>query len=773
MADSLLGGAAGVLGAYSRAQDSALARDLAEKREKRLDAAEERAKAGELRAVTNQALFVDEKRRNAAIQARNVVLAEVQAERARAEEARRVAQENRAVEASDYNIGQRPGQEAYADQQLANARLTGEERQDAAEERARLADERVNAEQIMPLLAQKDYLDPSAPQNLRPGVTGMDILNKTPEIARAMLSRNQALMQTTVQVDGVPTQMPLTLLGFKYTDTSVVPIFENPTTGETVPATVGASDDPNSNLDAMTHAEFNELFNQSLVSVFNNGGSDSKAIKGMPWLASKIATADAQQLEIQASRDLLLEQMISQIFQDPAAVREAFKLISKQKTLPELQAFGEVMGLDLPALLKEQEVNNQAGTTATRALFEKFGEAESSVRDAIGMRSSEEGEMLGIIEDKTDQIRSSGGLSGVFDSQTEGEAEFNTAAEKWYDENSEGLATQMVGNLNIKDTFERLGAEEFYRKFAVDTAGNPVSSENIGSIIRPPEFDLNRDTIVQALNDGFKPTDEQVAGILEFMNVNDIKTQVDLVKLSPTLPPRAVLEVIWTTVSQIPGLTDVQRTTEAERMINNVMTGDPSTTQASVETARAKAIAEVKTAEEKAKLGRMHKKIDSLENDMKGVFDAQINPETGAAFPPGEQPPPSRKLAIAISQKLSPLFAAMRSSNSESDAFQEALSAASPYMSLMLQGLAADKSKDYFTPGWLTDTWRYISNTDVLGDRTDINLNSVRFGDDGTLVYSPSGGQKGRDVPISEIVELSEPVAQFLRLAANANASEK
>ena len=118
-------------------------------------------------------------------------------------------------------------------------------------------------------------------------------------------------------------------------------------------------------------------------------------------------------------------------------------------------------------------------------------------------------------------------------------------------------------------------------------------------------------------------------------------------------------------------------------------------------------------------------------------------------------------MATAVSRTLPGVMRKLKQSNSLA-AKRELLSAINPALSTILQGNAVKEG------AWEKFTGLFDDDVD-LGQVSDFNLEFVRMGDDKTIVYAPPGGQAGKPVPLSLLMDTDANVAKLLKLAAEIN----
>jgi len=375
-----------------------------------------------------------------------------------------------------------------------------------------------------------------------------------------------------------------------------------------------------------------------------------------------------------------------------------------------------------------------------------------------GMTNPGEWDLKGEIESSTSDIRSAGGKSGFMDDQTEEDYKLNTAAEKWYDDNTNDLAKKMFTNPAIKQKFDELGPADFFRQYGVDTDGGQVDPKNMLSSIQPPPFELTRDSVIEAITDQAKqPTQQQRMDMVQFLKDRGIVTDEKFREgiADGTLPSDEALAAIWTAASFSPG-TPAERVARAQELTNLAARGDTKVGVSQQNTMDEKVLSREATTSN-ARITAAAK-VDAAElTEAKSGSEAYFN--TYQAAIAGKEPSP--ELSTTVSRTLPGVMRKLKQSKSI-EAKREYLSAINPALSTILQGNAVKEG--------IWDKFTGLFSDDVdLGQVSDFNLEFVRMGDDNSIVYAPPGGQAGKPVPLSLLMDTDANVAKLLTLAAQIN----
>lgn len=743
---------------YQGMLDGEQRRRLAEDANTRADDANTRAAAQEGRAAELSEYEKSLRERNEEEYAR-------QSDRLINQENRAAAQESRAVELSEYNIGQRPILEeraANAEQRAQNTdvRQGNQDRrlQQASDIEAQKEGERrvknYNKQLIGQLATTQSYgLDD--PTTISDPIA---LAQERPVLIQDMLDRHKRFQFAVIDGERVE----IDVIGFTITDKSVIPRIVNAETREELTPTVNGTNADDDIVLTQTHEDFGRLVNNELVSALNNGGSESEVYRSALVKKGGLTASEELRQSEQLVRDELIATNTSKYANSAEATR-AYLGVVNNASMDELLEIYTDQGGDPEAL--EQKL--QTAKASERSQFERTinpsGRPSVSPmqEDNLAMRGMSDPRQLDLsreIERATSDLRSAGGKSGFFDDQTEDDYKLNTAAEKWYDDNTDDLAIQMFSNPGIKQKFDELGPAEFFKQYGVDTDGGQVEPKNMLSSIQPPPFELTRDNVIAAITDQTKqPTQEQRLDMVQFLKdrglVTDAKFREGIAESS--LPSQEALAAIWTAASFSPG-TPAERVARAQELINLATRGDTKvgvaqqnvideralSREATASTARATASAKVEAAELKDAQDYAEKYFTTYQNTIEGKE-------------------PSKELAQTVSRTLPGVMRKLKQAKTP-QAKRELLSAVNPALSMILQGNAVR------TGAWEKFTGLFDDDVD-LGQVSDFNLEFVRQGDDKTIVYAPPGGQAGKPVPLSVLMDTDANVAKLLKLAADIN----
>jgi len=755
---SFAGGMSSAAQGFQGMMDGAQRRLLVEEQNKRANDQNQRAEDQEGRASE---LSVYEK----SLRERNEAEFTNQADRAAQGEVRAQNQEGRTEELSKYTIGQRPVLEkrAEATEQRAvntDVRMNNQDsryQQTSDFEAQKEGERRIQNynEQLLGQLATTESYGLGDPTTINDPVA---LAQERPELVRDMLDRHKKCQFAVINGERVE----IDVIGFNVTDTAVIPRIANAETGEELTPTVGGTDADTDTVLMQSHKDFSKLLNNELVSALNNGGDKSSVYQSSLVRSGGLTAAQEQKRKEQKLRDTLIAQNTSKYANSPEATR-AYLGIVNNASMEDLLEIYRDQGGDPAALEQEQTTAKDAERSQLDRTINPSGERAvgPAIRQAMarrGMTNPGEWDLKGEIESSTSDIRSAGGKSGFMDDQTEEDYKLNTAAEKWYDDNTNDLAKKMFTNPAIKQKFDELGPADFFRQYGVDTDGGQVDPKNMLSSIQPPPFELTRDSVIEAITDQAKqPTQQQRMDMVQFLKDRGIVTDEKFREgiADGTLPSDEALAAIWTAASFSPG-TPAERVARAQELTNLAARGDTKVGVSQQNTMDEKVLSREATTSN-ARITAAAK-VDAAElTEAKSGSEAYFN--TYQAAIAGKEPSP--ELSTTVSRTLPGVMRKLKQSKSI-EAKREYLSAINPALSTILQGNAVKEG--------IWDKFTGLFSDDVdLGQVSDFNLEFVRMGDDNSIVYAPPGGQAGKPVPLSLLMDTDANVAKLLTLAAQIN----
>ena len=757
MSYSIIGNAIG-----SVAQASGFARDSRLSREQSVAAEARRNKQEEDRA--EQTAY------NIALRTRDEAIVKQNQDNVTAAEKRRVAAEKSRLDLETYNIGQRPNVERRAENQ--DSRL--EDQNNRAEAEAgvladKAANEAIanfNQNHAMPRIVESPHYGMGSPLKFE---NPIEFARENPGVTADILSRHKAFQFAMVNGERVEVDV----VGVDITDTSVTPRLVIAETGEAVPATVGGTNASDDGLLAGTHAQFSKMMNNELISIVSNGGSESQIYQNELLIYGGLTADDVARTKAQLIRDEAIKLGRGAGIKDPALARQ-FLLQMQGETDPnEMARIYEEMGGDLEQLAAKIDPNN-ARSPLSRMINptgdRNLGPQGARIMNTLGLTRTGELDIYQDIQRKIADVSSAGGLTGFVKSQSKDDYDNATAAENWYDKNSGKLAKQMFANKGIQAKFDSLGAAEFYKTFGTDTDGNPVDPSKIGEAITPPPFNLGADTLLKAIADqATQPTAEQREQMFSYLQSKGINTDASFTAAldENALPKREAVEAIWVAAAYSSG-TPTEKLKRAQELLNLATNGDINYGRKDQEAKDERAEmqkANIVAKAETAKALFVENDVARVEPKAVNFTDTFMKITTDAK---GEKVPPSQELNQKIAQSLhKPMIALQKAKTKQGR--QTMLASMNPALSYLLQGEAA-KSPGFF--GWLGEVLTPGTREVDGGQISDINLQYVREGDDGTLVYAPPGGAAGEVVELTDLDELGGNVRKLLQLAAAVNSEE-
>ena len=635
------------------------------------------------------------------------------------------------------------------------------------------ADATFNKNTIMPQVIKSPHFDISNIEITNP----IAFAKENSELAGDMFSQFRDYQ--FAMIDGK--KVDIDVVGWDVTDTSVVPKIVIAETGQPVPPTVGGTNHPDDPIAALTHEQFGKMLNNQLDSVYENGGKNSDIVKNAVTKAEnegvlkplaileKNKKAKLRATIINEARDQARNGMGEP---DSAKARMFGSIIAEETDLSELQRIAQTLGIDLAEITDSQDPSNQ-GTPLSR-VFNASGEravgrTQREIMSNLGFTKVSEFDLYKDLQRQTADVRKLGGRSAYrpfSKDQTPEELKTNTAAEKWYDKNTAALTRTMIKNASVKDKFEQMGAAEFFKTYATDTEGNPVDPKEIGSMITPPPFPLNRQTITDAINGvRQKSTPEQREQMLRALEERGLYNSEDIVRAidERTLMEEDALAAVYVAASA--EANPIDALAMIEPFINRIERGDSKIdvlTAQELDIARNANLLESKRQRTEAEEKAVTTELSQVEKANKTFDDRWITNTTDAN---GERKNPNSDDNKKYANLLRAPIARLNRAKS-TEAKRAILTSINPVLSYILQGEAARE------PGWLEWVGQFIKVGEKEveeGQASDFNLDYVQNGDDASLVYAPPGGQTGRYVPIEVLKKLDDKIYKLLQMAADLN----
>lgn len=456
------------------------------------------------------------------------------------------------------------------------------------------------------------------------------LLKERPELV-VQLSNLRPEYNKFTKADGTEEQAEL--VGYDTTGDFIVPMVKRLDTGEIVPMTRGKSENGADEVVQLTKDQFNDHLTSrweggiSKGALRDNDGILYSGAKTVNEYASRAATANL--------REASLDIVGNDSSKSPAQKAAFYGVINDTDDMDALKKVYESVGGDVDALIAESDAAakleweasaqgqeekkgleakeaDEQRTPLQRALNPRnrptMGRMAEERMSMLGMENPEEYEMLGTVNKAVEEsgISAAGGKSGfLFKNQSTEDYERNTAAEDFYDRQSNqvAVAKAISRRPELKKEFETLGPLAFFEKYGKDidqlakpqrpqgspsqggytpkgtavsgpaSAGGATTAPQIAT--RPP-FELTEENIREAIkNQTEQPTQEQIATISSFLDSKGIETDADLItatKNGNVVPEDARF------VAYVMGMTHSGNTSdkmnETQKLLNAMTYGD-------------------------------------------------------------------------------------------------------------------------------------------------------------------------------------------------------
>tara|TARA_B110000858_G_C17801445_1_gene475539 strand:+ start:116 stop:2404 length:2289 start_codon:yes stop_codon:yes gene_type:complete len=414
----------------------------------------------------------------------------------------------------------------------------------------------------------------------------------------------------------------------------IIPMVKRRDTGEVVPMTRGKSEAGDDEVVQLTEQQFNDHFKSRWESGISKGALRDN--DGVLYTGAQ----DMAQWQAKAQSSALREKSLDMVGQDPerspAQKAQFYQVVNDTDDVDALKQVFASLGGDVEALITETEAAATAeweksaqGTAARekqnseedrtplqRALNPRnqraMGRTAGDRMSVLGITDPEEYDMLQTVTAAVEEsgINAAGGKSGfLFQNQTNEDYGKNTAAEDFYDKQSNkvAVAKAIFRNPELKTEFDKLGPLAFHEKYGdnIQDLGKPQGTQSEpsrtglsqggytpeGTTIGPrptgpsavapqlktqPPFELTADNIRSAIkNKTEKVTAEQTTEINSFLNRNGIETDQDLIEAANngTIAPEDAFKTAYIMGMTHKGTTS-ERMGEAQKLINAFTFGD-------------------------------------------------------------------------------------------------------------------------------------------------------------------------------------------------------
>jgi hypothetical protein len=442
------------------------------------------------------------------------------------------------------------------------------------------------------------------------------------------LSNQRPEFNVFTKADG--TEERAELVGYDKKGDLYIPMVKRADTGEIVPMTGERTELGDDNVVQLTQAQFNDHLKSrwaggiSKGALRDNDGILYTGAKTVNEYASRAATAQLREASLDIvgndpnkspAQKAAFYQVVNDT-DDMDALKQVFTsvggdvdaLIAESDKAARLEWEASAQGQEEKKRLEAKEAEEQR-TPLQRALNPRnrpvMGRLAEERMSMLGITDPEEYDMLSTVKDAVEEsgIASAGGKSGfLFKDQTNEDYERNTAAEKFYDRQSNqvAIAKAIVRRPELKREFETLGPLAFFEKYGKDIdqlakpqrpqgspsqggytpEGTTVSGRSSAAaapqIATRPPFELTVDNIREAIkNQTAKPTQEQVTAISSFLDSKGIETDADLItatKNGSVVPEDARF------VAYVMGMTHSGTTSdkmnETQKLLNAMTYGD-------------------------------------------------------------------------------------------------------------------------------------------------------------------------------------------------------
>jgi len=442
------------------------------------------------------------------------------------------------------------------------------------------------------------------------------------------LSNQRPEFNVFTKADG--TEERAELVGYDKRGDFYIPMVKRADTGEIVPMTAQRTELSGDNVVQLTQAQFNDHLKSRWAGGISKGAlrdNDGILYTGAKTVSEYTTRAAAAQL-----RESSLDIVGNDPNKSPAQKSAFYQVVNDTDDMDALKQVFTSLGGDVDALLAESdkaarlewEASAQGQEEKKRLAAKEAEEQRTPLQRALnprnrtamgrlaeermsmlGITDPEEYDMLSTVKDAVEEagIASAGGKSGfLFKDQTNEDYERNTAAEKFYDRQSNQLAIAkaIVRRPKLKREFETLGPLAFFEKYGKDidqlakpqrpqgspsqggytpegttVSGRPSSAAAPQIATRPP-FELTVDNIREAIkNQTAKPTQEQVTAISSFLDSKGIQTDADLITATKngSVAPEDARFVAYVLGMTHSGTTS-DKMNETQKLLNAMTYGD-------------------------------------------------------------------------------------------------------------------------------------------------------------------------------------------------------
>jgi hypothetical protein len=442
------------------------------------------------------------------------------------------------------------------------------------------------------------------------------------------LSNQRPEFNVFTKADG--TEERAELVGYDKRGDFYIPMVKRADTGEIVPMTAQRTELSGDNVVQLTQAQFNDHLKSRWA-----GGISKGALRdndGILYSGAKTVNEYATRAAAAQLRESSLDIVGNDPNKSPAQKSAFYQVVNDTDDMDALKQVFTSLGGDVDALLAESdkaarlewEASAQGQEEKKRLAAKEAEEQRTPLQRALnprnrtamgrlaeermsmlGITDPEEYDMLSTVKDAVEEagIASAGGKSGfLFKDQTNEDYERNTAAEKFYDRQSNQLAIAkaIVRRPELKREFETLGPLAFFEKYGKDidqlakpqrpqglpsqggytpegttVSGRPSSAAAPQIATRPP-FELTVDNIREAIkNQTAKPTQEQVTAISSFLDSKGIETDADLITATKngSVAPEDARFVAYVMGMTHSGTTS-DKMNETQKLLNAMTYGD-------------------------------------------------------------------------------------------------------------------------------------------------------------------------------------------------------
>lgn len=327
----------------------------------------------------------------------------------------------------------------------------------------------------------------------------LSVYNERPEeIVR--LSNLRPEFNTFLKSDG--TLGEAELHSFKKRGDLIVPMVKRRDTGEVVPMTRGKSEAGDDEVVELTEQQFNDHFKSRWESGISKGALRDN--DGVLYTGAQDMARWQAQAQSSALREKSLDIVGGDPERSPAQKAQFYQLVNDTDDVDALKQVYASVGGDVDALIadaeaaataewensvqgkaeREKQDSEEDRTPLQRALNPRnqraMGRTVGDQMSVLGITDPEEYDMLQTVTTAVEEsgINAAGGKSGfLFQNQTNEVYEKNTAAEKFYDRqtNTVAVAKALFRNPELKTEFDKLGPMAFYEKYGdnIQQLGKP------------------------------------------------------------------------------------------------------------------------------------------------------------------------------------------------------------------------------------------------------------------------------------------------------------